>query len=118
MLNVVGETRRRLAEALGVPAYVNVPQDRPREFVVVNRGGGAWENGLVDRAGLNVYAYAQTEGAAYELMERACEAMRSLPFEAGYCCASMESMRSDYDLDAREHRWYSSWTIKTYEPKE
>lgn len=118
MLNVVGQTRQLLADALELPVYVNVPQDRPDEFVVINRGGGAWENDLIDRAGLNIYSYAPTEGEAYSIMERVCSIIRKLPFEAGYCTLDMESLYSDYDITTKQHRWYSNWTVKTYKPKE
>ena len=118
MLNVIGDMRERLENEVSTLAYVNIPENRPKEFVVVSRGGGAWENDLIDRAGVNIYTYSQTEAGAYELMQRVCECIRALPFTAGYCTATMEEMRSDYDLTAKEYRWYSSWTIKNYEPKE
>ncbi len=118
MLNIVGQTRQYLADALDLPVYVNVPQDRPAEFVVINRGGGAWENDLIDRAGINIYTYAPTEGAAYELMDKVCAIVRKLPFSQGYCSIDMESLYSDYDITTKVHRWYSSWTIRTYQPKE
>lgn len=116
MLNVVSALRQALIDALDVPVYVNIPDERPSVFVVINRGGGAWENTLIDRAGINVYAYAETEGAAYELMEHTCEAIRTLPFSDGFCRMEMENIRSDYDLKAKAPRWYSSWTITNYQP--
>ena len=118
MLNVVGTMRELLEQALELPVYVNVPATRPARFIVINRGGGAWVNRVLDRAGINVYTYGESEADAYELMERTCEVIRALPFKQGFSLMEMENMRSDYDLTTKVHRWYSSWTITNYQPKE
>ena len=71
MLNIQADVRRRLSEMLApVPVKVSVPENMPDEFVTVRRDGGAWENGLLDKAGLEIYAWAKSEADACALAEK------------------------------------------------
>lgn len=116
MLDVQADVRRRLEDALGVPAFVRPPAESPAEFVAVQREGGAAENALVDRVGIGVYAWAATEARASALAAEARAAMRSLPFEGGYADVAEESVGTDPDPKTRRPRWYLSYTLKVFEP--
>lgn len=117
LLNVQGELRALLEGALGVTVRTSVPDPRPATLVVVRRTGGARQDRLIDAPTVTVTAYAPTEAEAEELMERVDAAMADLPFASGYCKASPQSMRSDYDLVARSPRWLATYELKTYQPK-
>lgn len=117
-LDVQGDLRRRLAEALpGVEVRVTVPDPRPATLVVVRREGGPGQDLLIDRPGVGIDCWAPTEAEAYELADRVDAVMRSLPFAGGYATVALESMRSDYDLKAGSPRWYASYTLRTFKPQ-
>lgn len=115
-LNVQADLRERLEAELGVPVRAKVPDELPPRCVVVLRNGGGVLNKLQDRAGVDLYAYGQSEADACALMESVREAVFSLPFSGGYELMREETCRSDYDEDARRYRWYSSWTITAHKP--
>lgn len=116
-LNVQADLRARLEKTLGVPAYVNVPQERPSTFLVVKRNGGHRLNALQDRPGVDVYSYAPTEAKAADLASRVSDLMLALPrvaFLAGYETCDEETVRTDPDTGAGTPRWYASYTLTTH----
>jgi len=115
-LNVQADLRGRLQGALGVPVYVNVPEDIPGRCVVVTRNGGGILNKLQDRAGVDFYAYGESEADACALMDEVRAEVFSLRFADGYELMREETCRSDYDDDARRFRWYASWTVTSHKP--
>lgn len=118
-MDVQGEVRRRLADALpGVEVRTSVPAERPATLVVVRREGGARRDALIDRPGVGIDCWAPTEAEAYALCSRVSDAMASLPFSAGFARVDEETMRSDYDVAAKSPRWYASYTLQTFEVKE
>lgn len=118
VLDVQGDLRRRLADALApVPVRVRVPAERPAELVTVTREGGARENPLIDRPGVGIYCWAASEARAFEIADAAADAMAALPFEGGYANAEQLSMYSDPDPDSRSPRWYMSYALDTFKPK-
>ncbi len=120
MLNVQADLRARLEKALGVPAYVNVPEKRPKSFVVVKRNGGHRLNRHQDRPGVDIYSYAPTEAQAASLATKASAFMDALQrdrdaFVSGYVLCAEETMRTDPDesTDPPTPRWYGSYTLTT-----
>lgn len=118
-MNVQARVRSALAAALpGVEVRVSVPDPRPPTLVVVRREGGRRENGLVDRAGVGVDVWARTEADASELAMRVSDAMLGLSFADGFARVEEESLRSDYDAFASSPRWYGSYTVLNFSPRE
>lgn len=118
-MNVQARVRSALAAALpGVEVRVSVPDPRPEALVVVRREGGRRENGLVDRAGVGVDVWARTEADASELAMRVSDAMLGLSFADGFARVEEESLRSDYDAFASSPRWYGSYTVWNFSPRE
>lgn len=65
-----------LAAALAVPAYAEVPSDRPTAFVTVERlGGPRTEYGLIDHPRLAVQSWAATTAEAARLADEVDRAM-------------------------------------------
>ncbi len=116
-MNVQGELRRALADALSpVDVRVNVPAERPAEFVTVRRRGGAAQRRVYDESTVEIQCWAATEQRAYELMEAARDAMAALEFADGFADVSEKAVRSDYDLVGKSPRWYGLFALKTYLP--
>ncbi|MDO4591014.1 MAG: hypothetical protein Q4B35_06440 [Slackia sp.] len=115
-MNVQGDLVARLSRALdGIAVSVTPSAPSPPEFVTVSRNGGGFENALIDVVGVDVYAWARSEGAAFSLMERVRRAMRSLPFSGGYASVLEESVRRDPDPLTKTPRWYASYTLKVFD---
>lgn len=118
-LNVQGDLRRRLADALApTEVRVRVPDSRPERLVTVTREGGSRRNALLDGPGIGIYCWAPTEQEAWELADAVADEMAALPFSAGYASAVQEAMYSDPDPDTRSPRWYLSYTVTTYKPRD
>ena len=60
-----------LAERTGVPAFGSVPEDKPPEFLTVERTGGATALGI-DRPTVAVQAWAESPAAAMGLALKIC----------------------------------------------
>lgn len=120
MLNVQADLRKRLEDALdGVMVRVAVPADRPTQLVVIRRDGGkADPYSMLDRPGVGIECWAETEAKACALAEQVAHVMDRLPFTGGYAHIEQEACYSDYDLTAKSPRWYLSYTLTTFEPKE
>lgn len=101
-----------------VPVSVRRPESAPGELVTLSREGGPRLNRLLDKPGIGIYCWAPTEQRAFEIADDVADVMERLPFDGGYSRVEMESMRSDPDPDTRSPRWYLSYTLTTFEPKE
>lgn len=116
-LNVQGDLRRRINEALGVDVAITVPFERPETLVTVIREGGRRENDLIDAPGVGIYCYAPTEQKAWELADQVADFMAGLKFADGYATVEQEAMYSDRDVNTNSPRWYLTYSLKTYVPK-
>lgn len=116
-MNVQGELRRILAEALSpVEVRVNVPAERPAELVTVRRRDGAAQKHVYEDSSVEVMCWAATEQRAYDLMENVRSTVSALEFADGFADVSEKTVRSDYDLVGKSPRWYALFALKTYLP--
>lgn len=119
-LRVEAVVRDFLAGRLtGAVVRVRVPDPRPPTLVLVKRSGGAAQDRLVDRAGVELVMWAPTEAEAEDLAHEAAAAMAWLDrhgFPMGIARVDEEVLRSDPDPRAEAPRWYGSYTLWTYEP--
>lgn len=116
-MNVQGELRRILAEALSpVEVRVNVPAERPAELVTVRRRDGAAQKHVYEDSSVEVMCWAATEQRAYDLMENVRSTVSALEFADGFADVSEKTVRSDYDLVGKSPRWYALFLLKTYLP--
>lgn len=117
-LNVQGELRRRLSDAMpGVEVRCSVPDPRPARLVTVRRNGGRRLNALVDMAGVDVEAWAATDAEAEGLMQLASDAIAAMPFTGGFARIEEETMRDETNLRDAGGHWFASYTIHTYIPE-
>lgn len=95
--------------AVGVPAFAEVPEKRPGEFVTVERTGGGFSLGI-DRPALAVQAWGQSNAGAADLALRLRDAIalrcaREVP---QVCRATVEGLYSFPDPDSRQSRYQLS----------
>lgn len=78
MTNIEVQLVSELSGLLDVPVSVDVPPNRPDEFVTVNATGGAVEDGVM-RPNVALQAWSTTTARASALAYVADAAIRSLP---------------------------------------
>ena len=82
MMDVERVVAQRLMGATGIKAVLEVPEDRPSEFISVEMTGGTRERLCIQHASLAVQSWAQTRQRAAEiarLVERATPALTEEP---------------------------------------
>lgn len=114
--SLIVDLQARLSPLAQGGAFVCVPDNRPSEFITLNREGGRRENKLLDSVGIGIYCYAPTEYRACEIAESVTDALLKAPFADGYATVTQETMYSDPDQDTKNPRWYLSYTIQYYKP--
>lgn len=106
--------RAVLAERLPVPAVLEVPEDRPARYVVLEKTGSARIN-RVDHATFAVQSVAPTLYEAAALNEAVKAVMNRLPYLAD--CVFRSALNSDYnfsDTETKERRYQAVYDI-TYQ---
>lgn len=82
MMDVERVVARRLMGATGIKAVLEVPEDRPAEFISVEMTGGTREKLCIQHASLAVQSWAQTRQRAAEiarLVEQAAPGLTEEP---------------------------------------
>lgn len=113
-LDTVVDLVDRMKQALDVEIGAHVPKTRPKEYIRVWREGGARQNKLIDRVGIGIYCWSDTEYHTMKLAEKIADFMQTLKFSEGYDSVEQEIMHTDADPDVREPRWYLSYTLHTH----
>lgn len=105
-----------LSECLpGVPVYMEVPEDRPAVFVVIEKTGSSWIN-HINSATLAVQSYAATLYDAAALNERIKTAM--LYGAVTLDSISRVSLNSDYnytDTASKHYRYQAVFDVTFYD---
>lgn len=103
-----------LTRALGVPAYAEVPRNRPDRFVTVERTGGGTERGI-DWPTLAVQSWAPSRHEASALARCVDEAMLAMPDEVPSVpsCES-QSIYNFPDPDSGGSRYQGVYNLTSY----
>lgn len=118
-MNIQATLRAYLEHKLdGVTVRVSVPDPRPDYLVVVRRIGGSMQDGLIDVPSIELLMYAPTEAKAADLAAKCAQAIFDLQYADGYASVDETYFYSDYDVTAKNPRWYAQYQIKTYLSKE
>lgn len=118
MLNAQSDLISRLSQFEDTTVKTSTPDPIPRRLITVRREGGKRLNRLQDRAGIGMFAWAETEAKASALADEIADYMETLSFKDGYDLVTQEAMLSTPDPDTGHPRWYLSYTLITHEPKE
>lgn len=113
MVDIERLVASRLASKLGVPAYVEVPDPRPDEFVSVELTGGG--EGDVCDPNVTVQAWAATRIRARELIRLAALALVDMTDETEVFGANVTDGYRYPDPDSRQARYQLIATIYTCE---
>ena len=94
------------ASGIGVPSYLEVPPDRPREFLVVELTGMGGENAVVRTPSVDVDCWAQTRARAAEIADGVVDAAFSMPVDMDNVFhVSITSCYNNPDLESDTSRY-------------
>ena len=102
-----------LAALLPVPVYMEVPEQPPASFVLLEKTGGG-HRGLIHSAVFALQSYAATLLAAAELNEQVKNAMEQLPTLDEVCRASLNSDYNFTDTATKRYRYQAVYDVTHY----
>lgn len=97
---------------LGFPVYMEVPKERPAEFITIEKTGGQYLGNGIYSGTLAVQTWDKTRYTAAELSSRVCEALNEAPFNVD---GVMTASGSDYDFTdttTKRYRYQALYTFK------
>lgn len=96
------------ASDVGAKAYYDVPADRPKAFVVIERTGGSRGEAGTSRPTIDAQCWAQTRREAATLAEAVSDALEvGLPaMSEDVASARVSSEFRDYDLESWTPRYH------------
>lgn len=100
-----------LAEQLSVPVVLEVPEEKPASYVVLEKTGSSRRN-RIDHTTVAIQSIAQTLYEAAELNEKVKEVMFQLPYLS--MSVSGAELDSDYnftDVESKERRYQAVFYI-------
>ena len=108
MMDVERVVARRLMGATGIKAVLEVPEDRPGEFISVEMTGGAREKLCIQHASLAVQSWAQTRQRAAEIARLVEQAAPGLTEEPNIFRAVANGTYRWPDPESRQARYQTN----------
>ena len=108
MMDVERVAAQRLKEALKVPVYLEVPANRPEEFVTVELTGSSIDGGFVLHASLAVQSWAATRRRAAEIARAVVAAVPSIADEPNVFKAEGDGFYRWPDPDSGSPRYQTN----------
>lgn len=102
-----------LHTALSVPVYMEIPENPPGEFVLVEKTGSSRAN-RVDRATLAVQSWAKTMMEAAELNEQVKATMDELDALDGISACRLNSDYNFTDTTTKHYRYQAVFDLVFY----
>lgn len=100
-----------LSERTGLLTATEIPKTTPKRFITVIRNGGARDYAALDRPTITVQAWAETEAAAYEVMQDVRSLMADLVKYAEIPSVYESSVRINNPLDGKHRRYEGIWFL-------
>lgn len=108
MMDVERVVAQRLMGATGIEAVLEVPEDRPSEFISVEMTGGTRERLCIQHASLAVQSWAQTRQRAAEIARLVEQATPGLIEEPNIFRAVANGTYRWPDPDSRQARYQTN----------
>ncbi len=111
--NVLAELRSEIQKELNIPCYVEVPKDRPEQFITIERTGGSSNLG-VDRPIIAVQTWAESASSVYDLTIETNKALLNLAETIpSVCKADVTSFYNFPDPDSKMKRYQLNLELVT-----
>lgn len=91
-----------LTEKLGLPVYMEQPDEKPESYIVIDRTGGSVEN-YIKKATIALQSYAESMYKAALLNEKVKEAMDEIIYHSDL---SRSKLNADYEYTDTEYKKY------------
>ena len=98
------------AELPSIPVYGEVPENRPKTMLVVDRTGGSISN-LIKTASVVVDSYGESKAAASVLNDAVIDIMFQAVSVEGISNVSLNSTYNDTDTASKEYRYGALFEI-------
>ena len=108
MMDVERVVAQRLMGATGINAVLEVPEDRPSEFISVEMTGGTRERLCIQHASLAVQSWAQTRQRASEIARLVEQAAPGLTEEPNIFRAVANGTYRWPDPESRQARYQTN----------
>lgn len=102
-----------LNQVLPVPVYPEEPEDRPDEYVLIEKTGGDKEN-YINSATVVLQSYAESLYLAAELNEAVKTAMEAIAQLDTICSAELNSDYRYTDTETKRYRYQAVYDIIYY----
>ena len=102
-----------IANAVGLPAYAEMPEPNEGQFLVVEKTGSTKEN-LIDSATMVVQSYADSKYEAAMLNNRVKDAMFDMVFEPNISAVRLNSDYDFTDTSTKRYRYQAVFVVTYY----
>lgn len=110
-MNIEVEVIQYLSEKFPtIPVYGEVPENRTKTMLVVDRTGGSVTN-LVKTTSIVVDSYGESKAAASVLNDAVVDMMMQMTAVEGVSAVSLNSSYSDTDTASKEYRYGALFEI-------
>ena len=110
-MNIEAAVIQYLSEKFpAIPVYGEVPENRPKTMLIVDRTGGSVTN-LVKTTSIVVDSYGESKAAASVLNDAVIDTMFQAVSEEGFSNVSLNSTYSDADTASKEYRYGALFEI-------
>lgn len=110
-MNIEAEVIKYLmAEFPAIPVYGEVPEERPKNMLVVDRTGGSISN-LIMTSSVVVDSYGESKAGASVLNDAVIDAMMGMAAVEGISKVSLNSTYNDTDTASKEYRYGALFEI-------
>lgn len=110
MMDIERTVAERLAASTGIRAFLEVPGERPDEFLTVEMTGGSGDR-FIRGASLAVQSWAKTRRRAAEVSRLVVAAVPGLVEEPNIFRAAANGSYRWPDPDSRQHRYQTNVEI-------
>lgn len=114
-MDIEATVARRISKAVGVPAYLGVPQDAPQSFVCVEQTGGYGDMLRISTVDIDCWAGRLERKQARTLADRVCAAVPDLDEEPNIFGPEVTNVYRQNDPDTGRARYVVQVQLRTCE---
>jgi hypothetical protein len=99
-----------LKNALGTPVYLEIPENAPEQFVLLDKTGSSRSN-RIESATFAIQSYAESMYKAAQLNDRVKAAMDAMPYTEDVGRAQLNSDYNYTDTTSKRYRYQAVYDL-------
>ena len=103
-----------LKERMSIPIYMEQPEKKPKEFVIIEKAGKSGKQGMLYHSIFIFQSYSTSLLKAAELSEKVCEVMENSIECDEICRAKINSEYNFTDMETKKYRYQAVFDITHY----